>query len=186
MWLGPSEISGHQGLRLAAQVGNVCIYCHTSGLEGSPAVMTPQEENEQSFASAPSQGPMLLPSTDLSLYPFSVINYIHEHNIFLWILWGLLSNYKPESGLGKLLKLAIGVRREGCLVGIVASDLAAWLTLVTEQGSQRPSAGIGRAHRLQIRAWVGGSWCPGPHTSLMPKGLQGAEGSPRLRIHPVQ
>lgn len=63
---------------------------------------------------------------------------------------------KTEDGFGILLKFVIGVRSETSLTGAVPLDLAAWLTLVTEQGSQKPLAGTGKAQVSLIRTcWEG-------------------------------
>lgn len=63
---------------------------------------------------------------------------------------------KTEGDLGILLKLVMGVRSEASLVQAVTLDLAAWLTLVAEEGSQKASAGIGKAQVL-IRTWWEGA-----------------------------
>ena len=40
----------------------------------------------------------LFPFPDFTPYPFTVISHNHECNKF-WILWALLANLEPESGL---------------------------------------------------------------------------------------
>lgn len=124
---------------------------------------------------------VLLPFTDFSLYPFLVINCNHEYSFLCSVFSSQFSVnsesfyqiIKTDGGFGILLKLVIGVRSETCLVGAVPLDLAAWLTLVTEQGSQKPSAGIGKVHVLLIRTWWEGADAQAQTPSSSPRACSG-------------